>query len=160
MVVVKFKDHPEFRPDYTPKQLFQQGTLDGMYFRPIYSNITNKNYKDDYKEFEFLKGIPIKKLNNGSWDPTINKYKTHASLPLSYWEEHNWIHPQDPRGQLQWYCRFYTGRRTYDDKRQIARALRVLLRFGQKKKKHQELNKLYFIGDGMEQKIIQNIYKK
>lgn len=36
---------------------------------------------------------------------------------------------------MLWYCRFYEGRRTKDDKCQIARALRVLLRFGQKKEK-------------------------
>lgn len=139
-MVVKFKDHPEFCPDYTPKQMFEQGIFSGMYFRDIYSNVTKKHYKDDYKEFKFLKGIPIKKLNNGTWDNSINKYKVHASLPLKYWEEHHWIHPQDPRGHLLWYCRFYEGRRTKDDKRQIARALRVLLRFGQKKEKTARVN--------------------
>lgn len=134
-MVVKFKDHPEFILDYTPKQMFQEGIFSGKYWRPIYSHVTKKNYKDDYKQFKFLKGIPIKKLNNETWDISINKYKVHASLSLDYWEQHNWIHPNSPRGWIGWYCHFYNGRRTDDDKRQISRALRVLLRFGQKKEK-------------------------
>lgn len=32
-----------------------------------------------------------------------------------------WIKSQDPYGWFQWYCRFYLGRRTKDDLRQIGR---------------------------------------
>lgn len=32
-----------------------------------------------------------------------------------------WIKAQDPYGWFQWYCRFYMGRRTEDDIRQIKR---------------------------------------
>lgn len=34
-----------------------------------------------------------------------------------------WIRSIDPRGWMQWYCRFYQGRRTPDDERQIRRYL-------------------------------------
>lgn len=129
----KYKDFPHFQPDYTTKQMFQLGIMGGSYFRPIHSSVTNKDYKDDYKEFKFLSKIPVNKLTNSEQDININKYKQKASLSLEYWESHGWVKPQDPRGTIQWMCRFHQGRRTQDDKRQIHRALRVLIRFGQKK---------------------------
>ena len=32
---------------------------------------------------------------------------------------------QDPYGWVQWYCRFFQGRRTKDDQRQVGRWVRV-----------------------------------
>ncbi len=37
-----FKDHPEFIPNLTPRQIFKMGSFGGTYFRPIYSSITKK----------------------------------------------------------------------------------------------------------------------
>jgi hypothetical protein len=131
--MVYFKDYPHFKPDYTPRQMFQQGIFGGTYFRPIHSHVTKKKYSNIYLQFDFLKDLDKKKVDNGIKDPKLNKYLVNASLPLEYWETHDWIHPQDPYGQVHWYCSFYSGRRTEDDKRQTSRALRVLVRFGQRK---------------------------
>ena len=38
-----------------------------------------------------------------------------------YWEKKDWIEPQDPYGWFHWYTRFYRGRRSDDDFRQITR---------------------------------------
>ena len=44
-----------------------------------------------------------------------------AGQDQTFWEEKGWINPQDPRGWFQWYTRFFLGRRTEDDQRQISR---------------------------------------
>jgi len=37
------------------------------------------------------------------------------------WESSGWIADSDPYGWFQWYCRFYSGRRSSDDARQMSR---------------------------------------
>lgn len=44
-----------------------------------------------------------------------------SGTSLGYWEKQGWINFIDPYGWVQWYCRFYNGRRSPDDTRQIDR---------------------------------------
>lgn len=119
-----FPDFPSFKPNLTPKQILEMGSFGGTYFRPIYSTITKKNYANVHKEFpaEWFKNINEKTMiTNNKCQPSINKYGVKAGSSLLAWEESGWIRHQDPYGWFQWYCRFYLGRRTKDDKRQVDR---------------------------------------
>jgi hypothetical protein len=112
-----------FRPNLSPEQIFKMGSFGGGYWRPIYSSVVDKNLKNQHLEFDFLKNIPNNKLTNIEYDKNINKYKVKCGSSLEFWESKNWIHKQDPYGWVQWYCRFYNGRRSNDDERQIKRWL-------------------------------------
>ena len=123
-----FKDHPEFKPNLSPHQILKMGAFGGTYFRPIYSSVTKKHYKseDVIKEYpkSWFKDIDIEKMVTSSkYDKKVNKYGVKCGSELEDWERSGWMHEQDPYGWFQWYCRFYMGRRTDDDKRQIKRWL-------------------------------------
>lgn len=123
---IYFPDHPEFQPNLTPRQIFEQGAFGGTYFRAIHSQITGKDYDNlQWQEFPFLRDLDPKLLNKSmsEFDVNINKYGVKSGTTLQYWEEKGWIVEQDPYGWVQWYCRFWMGRRSDDDARQIKRWL-------------------------------------
>jgi len=99
---------PAFRPDLTPKQMLRLGVFGGKYMT------------DGRAEFP-ANWFTQAKLAAGRRDATLNCFGTHASQSLAIWRRKHWIHPQDPRGWFQWYCRYYMGRRSRDDARQIRR---------------------------------------
>jgi hypothetical protein len=123
MKEIVFEDYPEFRPNLSPKQMFEAGILGGTYFRPIYSGVLKKKLSNMHLEFDYLKEMDKQYVTSSVENLKINKYKVHSGTKLEYWESKNWINPIDPYGWIQWYCRFYAGRRCEDDKRQIKRWL-------------------------------------
>lgn len=99
---------PGFRPELTPKEMLELGVFGGKYMTDC-----RGEFQPDW--FENAKLCPQRH------DPQLNFFGVNASKPLSYWREKGWIHPEDPRGWFQWYCRYFMGRRGPDDARQIAR---------------------------------------
>eukprot|EP00090_Calanus_glacialis_P019018 TRINITY_DN29344_c0_g1_i1.p1 TRINITY_DN29344_c0_g1~~TRINITY_DN29344_c0_g1_i1.p1 ORF type:complete len:302 (+),score=90.68 TRINITY_DN29344_c0_g1_i1:38-943(+) len=120
-----FPDHPEFKPNLTPKEVLQKGSFGGNYFRPIYSSVTKQKYgKEVWQELpkDWLEGLDIKnQVSSSFYDNSRNKYKVKCGASLEEWENSGWMDKQDPYGWFQWFCRFYQGRRTEDDERQIGR---------------------------------------
>ena len=96
--------HPEFCPELTPKQMLGLGVFGGKYMTDC-----KKEFPKDW--FSEAKLCPEKQ------DPLLNYFRVNASQPLSVWRQKGWIHPADPRGWFQWYCRYYSGRRMpgYDE---------------------------------------------
>jgi len=100
---------PEFKPELTPKQMLALGVFGGKY-------MTDARAEFPKSWFEGAKLSPAKA------DAKLNLFGVAASQPLSVWRTKGWIHPDDPRGWFQWYCRYYMGRRLgEEDRRQIKR---------------------------------------
>jgi len=100
-----------FKPDLTPKEMLELGVFGGSYFY------------DKPKEFpkDWFKNTKLSQDRKGRKE--LNYFNVNASQSLAVWQAKGWIHPQDPRGWFEWYCRYYMGRRTNDDERQIKRWL-------------------------------------
>ena len=99
---------PGFRPELTPRQMLQLGIFGGKYMTDC---------RGEFPASWFRRA----KLCSTRHDPQLNCFGVNASQPLRIWRRKGWIHKQDPRGWFQWYCRYYVGRRTADDRRQIRR---------------------------------------
>ena len=120
-----FKDFPNFHPNLSPKEVLQMGSFGGTYFRPIFSDVTKKQYGEEvWKELpaDWLRGLNIKKqVASPKYDLSVNRYKAKSGASLEEWESSGWMRDCDPYGWFQWYCRFFQGRRCADDERQISR---------------------------------------
>ncbi len=100
---------PDFRPELTPAEMLRLGVFAGKYMTDT---------RGEFPRSWFTRA----RLAPGPRDPNLNYFGVDASQPLSVWRKKGWIHPDDPRGWFQWYCRYYMGRRLPDeDRRQIDR---------------------------------------
>jgi len=123
-VTLIFPDQEEFRPNMTPKEVLQAGSFGGTYFRPIKSSVTNLKYNKMWDELpqNWIEGISVKRLVSSThYDEKVNTFKAKCGGSLEMWETSGWIDKIDPYGWFMWYCRFYLGRRSRDDDRQIGR---------------------------------------
>jgi hypothetical protein len=98
----------DFQPQLTPREMLTLGVFGGRYMT------------DCRAEFP-AEWFARAKLNHERHDPRLNFFGVNASQPLSVWRTKGWLHPDDPRGWFQWYCRYWMGRRHEDDERQISR---------------------------------------
>ena len=97
-----------FSPDLTPRQMLQLGVFGGKYMTDC---------RQEFPKSWFTRA----KLCPAKHDARLNCFGVNASQSLAEWRRQGWIRPQDPRGWFQWYCRYFMGRRSTDDARQIRR---------------------------------------
>jgi len=99
----------DFKPQLSPKEMLELGVFGGKYM----TDCTKEFPKDWFEKA---------KLCSKRHDASLNYFGVNASQPLSIWRKKGWIHPADPRGWFQWYCRYYLGRRILEeDARQVSR---------------------------------------
>ena len=99
---------PVFATQLTPAEMLELGVFGGKY-------LTDCRHEFPAEWFAFAKLSPQRA------DRACNHFGVIASQPLAEWRRKGWIHPDDPRGWFQWYCRYFMGRRHEDDARQIKR---------------------------------------
>jgi len=100
---------PQFRPDLTPKKMLELGVFCGKYLTDC---------RNEFPASWFARA----KLSLFGRDCSLNYFGVDTSQSLSEWRRKGWIHPDDPRGWFQGYCRYYLGRRMLEeDVRQIGR---------------------------------------
>lgn len=113
--------HAGFRPELTPKQMLRLGVFGGRYMTDCAAE-----YPADW----FARA----RLCHERHDPDLNFFEVNASQPLAVWRAKGWIYHEDPRGWFQWYCRYFLGRRSADDERQIKRWHAIRRHIGQLQK--------------------------
>lgn len=100
--------HSDFHPQLTPKEMLSLGVFGGKYMTDCIGE-----FPADW----FAKA----RLCHERHDASLNFFGVNASQPLALWRRKGWIYHEDPRGWFQWYCRYYLGRRSVDDDRQVKR---------------------------------------
>ena len=117
-----------FSANKTSIEIIKEGAFGGAYFRDIYSGINRKWYKNSWKEFVQLKNIDAK-FYTSDYDVNVNKYGVKCGTSLTFWENKGWVNKIDPYDWFQWYFRYWLGRRSKDDERQINRWKNIVSRF-------------------------------
>ena len=119
-----------FGANKTPVKIIKEGAFGGyLFIGDIYSGVNNKWYRKSWKEIDGLKNIDQNYYCSNYYDVDVNKYKVKCETSLRFWENKGWINFIDPYGWFQWYFRYWLGRRSLDDKRQIAGWKEIVSRF-------------------------------
>jgi hypothetical protein len=101
-------DHPDFTPLYTPQEMLALGVFEGQYLDP-----SSREFPAEW--------FAQARLSDRGPDDLLNAFGVKCRQSSTWWRERNLLHPDDPRGWFEWYCRFWLGRRHADDDRQVKR---------------------------------------
>ena len=75
----------DFGVNKTPAEAIKEGAFGGSYFRDIYS-VTEKWYKNSWKEFDQFKDIYRKYYYSEYYDMSVNKYDVKCGTTLRFWK--------------------------------------------------------------------------
>ena len=104
-----------FKPALTPPQMIKLGVFGGSYFT------ANPTINHPDIPLKWFKGVILSDQPRAE----LNMFKVICGMSCDWWTERNLIDPQDPQGWFHWYCRYYLGRRSADDLRQIVRWYKI-----------------------------------
>ena len=102
-----------FSPHLTPREMLLKGVFGGNYFaQTILSKEVFSSWFGD---------LESSLQRSSTYKREINHFNIRAGQNLQEWAANGWIHPDDPNGWFEWYCKYHAGRRHEDDSRQIKR---------------------------------------
>jgi hypothetical protein len=116
------KFDPGFTPEFTPRQMLALGVFGGAYFNESERREFPRSWFTQSRlstQFEWVSASKTPPNRVPSAD--LNAFGVLSGQSRKEWMAKGWINEQDPLGWFQWYCRYYRGRRTQDDARQIKR---------------------------------------
>ena len=126
----------DFGANEIPIEVIKEGAFAGTYSRDIYSSVNGKWYRKTWKEFDELKNIDPKYYCPNYYDVSVSKYGIKCRTSLRFWENNGWIHSMvdsfysiHSYGWFRWYFKYWLGRRSEDDERQIKRWKGIVTRF-------------------------------
>ena len=105
----------DFKPMFSPKIMLKKGIFGGEYFY-------NYKFNSDLPRSFFI-GIDKSYYCSSKYDPLKNSFKVRSGQTREEWKKNGGMQIDDERGWLEWYCKYFLGRRHIDDERQIKRSL-------------------------------------
>ena len=101
-----------------PIEVIRKGAFGG---RDIYSDVNGKWYKKSWKECDHLKNIDQISYRSNYCDVNVNKFGVKCGTLLRFLKNESWINKIDPYEWFQQNFRYWLGRISHYDKRQINR---------------------------------------
>jgi hypothetical protein len=100
----------------------------------VFSGKYMTDTRKEFPESRFTRA----KLSPRRRDPSLNFFGVDASQPLSVWRHRGWLRPDDPRGWLQWHCRYTMGRRMPPEDRRLIKRRKAMRRHVRQIERHCE----------------------
>lgn len=99
-----------FAPSYTPMEMIEMGIMEGGYIRAI-KGIPSK----------YMKPKTVLKERN-TFDGSLNHFGIKSRQSKKEWKKKGWLTKNSPNGWLEWYIKYFEGRRLdKEDATQIGR---------------------------------------